>query len=100
MPATAAPARTDRLLSEAELAAFHATGVVRLGRVVDDGELEVLRGRIDGIMLGQVPFAGMMQLDSDSGRYGDMPAQTAGHKGATLAYRKIEGLEADPLFLA
>jgi len=91
----AAPHFTDR-----QLADFHATGVVRLGRVIDDGEVAGLRQRIDDIMLGKQAFAGMMQLDSDSGHYGDMPAQTAGHKGATLNYRKIEGLEADPLFLA
>ena len=91
----AAPHFTDR-----QLADFHATGVVRLGGVIDDSELAALRQRIDDIMLGKKTFAGMMQLDSDSGNYGDMPAQSAGHKGATLNYRKIEGLEADPLFLA
>lgn len=97
MPTLAA---TAPHFTDAQLAAFHATGVVRLGRVIDDSELAGLRQRIDAIMLGEVPFTGMMQLDSDTGNYGDMPAQTAGHKGATLAYRKIEGLETDPRFLA
>ena len=31
----------------------------------------------------------MMQLDSSTGRYEDAGAQTLGHKGATLAYRKV-----------
>jgi len=97
---TSAPAiRTARDLTDDEEARFHATGVVRLGRVVDDDELAALRGRIDDIMLGRVRYEGMMmQLDSDSGRYDDMPAQTPGFKGATLAYRKIEQLELDPIF--
>jgi hypothetical protein len=90
-----APHFTDQQLAE-----FHATGVVRLGRVISDRELTDLRQRIDDIMLGRQAFSGMMQLDSDTGQYGDIPAQTAGHKGATLNYRKIEGLEADPLFFA
>ena len=86
-------------LSADEEARFHSTGVVRLGRVVADDALAVLRGRIDDIMLGRVRYQGMlMQLDSDNGRYEDMPAQTTGFKGATLAYRKIEQLEQDPVF--
>jgi hypothetical protein len=100
MSVAAAPAvRTATELSPAEIARFAATGVVRLGRVVDEAELTALRARIDDIMLGRVRYEGMMmQLDSDSGRYEDMPAQTPGFKGATLAYRKIEQLEMDPLF--
>jgi len=87
-------------ITDQQLATFKETGVVRLGQVISTSELEGLRQRIDDIMLGRQPFSGMMQLDSETGQYGDMPAQTAGHKGATLNYRKIEGLEADPLFLA
>jgi hypothetical protein len=100
MPVVAGPiVRTTTELSADELARFEETGVVRLGRVVDDGELAALRTRIDDIMLGRVRYDGMMmQLDSDSGRYEDMPAQTPGFKGATLAYRKIEQLELDPVF--
>ena len=42
----------------------------------------------------------LMQLDGDKSDYGSLPPQTKGHKGPTLAYRKIEQLEYDPLFLA
>lgn len=91
--------RTATELSRDEVERFAATGVVRLGKVVDDDELAALRARIDDIMLGRVRYEGMMmQLDSDSGRYEDMPAQTPGFKGPTLAYRKIEQLELDPVF--
>lgn len=41
----------------------------------------------------------MMQLDSATGSYADAQPQTLGHKGATLAYRKIQNLEDDPVFL-
>lgn len=39
----------------------------------------------------------MMQLDSTTGRYGDVPASSVTFKGATLAYRRIDQLERDPL---
>ena len=81
---------------------FKKQGFVRLGRVVSDEELEGLRLQIDEIMLGKadVPYEKMMmQLDTQTGEYKDMDPQTLGHKGATLAYRKILGLEFDPLFL-
>ena len=57
--------------------------------------------RIDAIMLGTAPLdygKVKMQLDSMQGKR-ELSGQTAGHKGATLEYRKIEGLEFDPLFL-
>ena len=40
----------------------------------------------------------MMQLDSTTGDYDDAGAQTFGHKGATLGYRKIQNLDRDPTF--
>lgn len=87
---------TDR-----QAAAFAEHGVVHLGRVLAAAQLAELRQRIDDIMLGNVRYPDMMmQLDSASGRYEDAPGQTTGFKGASLAYRKIEQLEKDPLFLA
>jgi len=81
---------------------FEGQGYVRLGPVGSDEDLYGLQQRIDEIMMGTaaLPYERvMMQLDSTTGAYEDMPAQTMGHKGATLAYRKIQGLEFDPLFL-
>ena len=89
-------------LPDADWATFRRHGYVRLGPVLDSCELDNLRRRIDEIMLGtaEVPYERMrLQLDSTTGRYEDMPAQTFGHKGATLAYRKIQQLEFDPVFL-
>ena len=89
--------------SDSQWRTFDRDGYLRLGQVVTEAELEGLRLRIDEIMLGRadVPFDRMMmQLDTVTGLYEDMDPQSLGHKGATLAYRKILGLEFDPLYLA
>src|SRR5262245_61594866 len=73
---------------------FETDGYARLGRLLGDDDLTALQLRIDEIMLGQskVDYSRLlMQLDGDS-------EQTQGFKGATLQYRKIQGLEMDPLF--
>ncbi len=88
-------------LTADDLATFHRQGYLRLGRVLDAAALAALQQRIDRIMLGEVRHPGlMMQLDSTTGAYGDLGEQTLGFKGPSLAYRKIEGLERDPLFHA
>jgi hypothetical protein len=80
---------------------FARDGYLRLGRVIPAEALEALCRRIDDIMLGEVRYEGMMmQLDSSSGNYRDVPESSATFKGATLAYRRIDQLERDPLFLA
>ena len=90
-------------LTEEEWGHFSREGYVRLGRVLDNEELVVLGQRIDDIMLGtaNVDYGRtMMQLDSDPEKDGRPGPQSVGHKGATLAYRKIQGLEYDPDYLA
>jgi len=78
--------------------AFQEHGFVRLGRTMDEAQLRQLQERIDGLMLGLVPAAGlMMQLDL-GGAYGAMAEQSVGFKGPSQAYRKIEGLEHDQHF--
>jgi phytanoyl-CoA hydroxylase len=90
-------------LTDAQWAAYEKEGYLSLGKVADDAQLNALRDRIDKIMLGtaDVDYDRMlMQLDTESGRYESLGPQTDGHKGPTLNYRKIEGLELDPLFRA
>jgi hypothetical protein len=90
-------------VSEAEWRQYERDGYLRLGRVLEAEDLAALQQRIDQIMLGEAPVEYdrmLMQLDSSTGNYGEMPPQTKGFKGATLAYRKIQDLELDPLFLA
>lgn len=77
-------------------------GYLRLGKLLEGEALTSLQQRIDDIMLGKadVDYDQMlMQLDSDTGDYADAKAQSKGHKGATLNYRKIQQLEYDPVFL-
>lgn len=93
---------TTTTLTDRQWAEFVERGVLHVGRLVDEDTVQALRTRMDDIMLGTaaVPYDRMlMQLDSDSGKYEDAPAQTKGFKGATLDYRKIQDLEFDPLFL-
>ncbi len=90
-------------LSDEELRQFGEQGFLRLGRVVPLAQIEALGRRIDEIMLGQAAINYdqiMMQLDRVAGDDSGPGPQSKGHKGATLAYRKIQDLELDPLFLA
>ncbi|HLK61117.1 MAG TPA: phytanoyl-CoA dioxygenase family protein, partial [Chthonomonadaceae bacterium] len=78
---------------------FERDGYLRLGHVANADELCALQARIDEIMLGQVRYEGMyFQLDTETGVYADV-GPGGSWAGPTLAYRKIERLEQDPLFL-
>ena len=62
---------------EKERQQFFEQGYLRLGRVVDPATIQALCDRIDDIMMGTIRYEGMpMQLDSTSGDYGDVPAQS------------------------
>lgn len=90
-------------LSEEQWEFYEENGYLELGKVLPDDELSALQTRLDDIMLGRadVDYDRMlMQLDSETGRYEDAGEQSNGWKGATLAYRKIQNLEHDPLFRA
>ncbi|HLK55182.1 MAG TPA: phytanoyl-CoA dioxygenase family protein [Chthonomonadaceae bacterium] len=87
------------MLSEKAWEQFADEGYLRLGQVATDDQLEALQTRMDDIMLGRVRYSGMFfQLDTDTGKYGDVGAGGA-WAGPTLNYRKIQTLERDPLFL-
>lgn len=89
------------MISDADWQTFEAQGYLNLGRVLSDEDLAALQRRIDDIMLGRARIDYerlLMQLDSTTGEYSDAGEQTKGHKGATLAYRKIQNLEEDDLF--
>jgi hypothetical protein len=79
---------------------YTEVGFARLGKVLDDEAREALCARADAIMLGRSPDAGFFfQHDSATGRYTDLEHRK-GWTGPSLAYRKIEKLERDPLFFA
>jgi phytanoyl-CoA hydroxylase len=93
----------DKWITDEQWADYERDGFLKLGKLLSDDELRALQTHIDDIMLGRANVDYdriLMQLDSTTGKYGDAPPQTKGHKGATLAYRKIQDLEFDPLFLA
>ncbi len=80
---------------------FEDDGYLILGKTLTDEDLRLLQRRIDDIMLGKAELDYdrlLMQLDSSTGEYKDAPEQTNGFKGETLAYRKIQNLEHDPVF--
>jgi polysaccharide pyruvyl transferase WcaK-like protein len=77
-------------------------GYLRLGRIVNDDELAALQERVDSIMLGHVRLRSLQtQLDT-GGAYDELPDPVSGLQASapTLAYRKVQGLEGDPLFLS
>lgn len=81
---------------------FQEQGYVILGRA-DMDQIAALQQRIDDIMLGTADIdydQVMMQLDRSDGPESGPGPQSRGHKDATLAYRKIQDLELDPLFLS
>jgi len=86
----------DRL-SEDQWSEYQRQGYLRLGPVLDASELAALQRRIDAIMLGEVHYPSLQyQLDT-GGAYEALPDPDARGAGATLNYRKLQGLEADPL---
>jgi len=97
------PSISNSLITEKQWKHYEEEGYVNLGQLLSDEELQSLQQRIDDIMLGKAAVDYdhmMMQLDSASGKYEEAGQQTAGFKGATKNYRKIEQLEHDALFLS
>jgi polysaccharide pyruvyl transferase WcaK-like protein len=98
---TAAARQTPRdLPGEEQWREYANRGYLHLGRVLDELELAALQQRIDAIMLGEVRLPCLAtQLDT-GGAYDEPPDPAAGLVKPSLAYRKVQGLEGDPLFLA
>ena len=91
------------LISDEQWQQYEQNGYLKLGKPLSSAELSALQERINAIMQGtaEIDYDRMlMQLDSTTGKYNDAGAQSKGWKGATLAYRKIQDLELDPLFLS
>lgn len=73
-------------------------GYLELGRVLDDGQLETLRTRVDDLALGRAhnPHV-VFQLDT-GGAYDALPDAVGSLEQPTLLYRKVQGLEHDDDF--
>ncbi|MFL5319841.1 MAG: phytanoyl-CoA dioxygenase family protein [Myxococcaceae bacterium] len=73
-------------------------GYARLGPVLSDEGIFLLRERAEELMLGKVVYPGLFfQLDAESGQYKDAPLGL-GWQGPSLSYRKLEKLEKDERF--
>src|SRR5262245_29951211 len=89
------------MLSNQQLAQFEREGYLGLGQVAAAEQVAELQERIDDLMLGRAPNAGIwFQLDSETGAYDQLRFGDGSWSGETLSYRKIERLDRDPLFLA
>ncbi len=76
-------------------------GYLRLGGLLSAADLDVLRQRADDIMLGTVTYEGMtFERDSETGEYADRVPKSRRHEVSTLAYRRIDRMDLDPLYLA
>jgi phytanoyl-CoA hydroxylase len=88
------------MITDAQWSSFEKDGYLVLGKVLSDEDLKSLQNRIDDIMMGRADVDYdrlLMQLDSETGEYQDAPEQSNGFKKSTLAYRKIQNLEHDPV---
>lgn len=89
------------MLTSVQMQEFEEQGFVRLGQVATGAEVEAMRRRIDAIMLGEAPRDGIwFQLDQSQGSYETLKVGNGGFAGPSLNYRKIQGLENDPVFSA
>jgi polysaccharide pyruvyl transferase WcaK-like protein len=91
--------KVTRTISEEKWQQFERDGYLLLGRLVDDGQLAALQQRIDDLMLGRVRYPSLQSQLDTGGRYEDLPDPVTGLTVPTLAYRKLQGLEIDPLVL-
>ncbi|MQA30641.1 MAG: hypothetical protein GEU82_12530, partial [Luteitalea sp.] len=89
----------SNILTDEQWRQYDQQGYLRLGSMFGASHLDKLRQRLDDIMLGQVRNPALQfQLDT-GGRYEDLPDPVAELATATLKYRKVQGLESDPLVL-
>src|ERR1700722_15507131 len=87
------------MLGENSWEDFSRQGFLHLGSVLTVEEVNALKKRADDLALGivQNPYV-LMQQDT-GGAYDDLPAAVRHFQEGTRFYRKIQGLENDPLFL-
>ena len=86
------------MLSEQQWSDYARDGFLHLGRVLEPAEVAALCARADDLALGRVQNPAIeMQLDT-GGVYEELPGAVRAFEQGTLRYRKLQGLEADPLF--
>src|ERR1700730_5860489 len=87
------------MLGENSWEDFSRQGFLHLGSVLTVEEVEALKKRADDLAMGIVQNPKVqMHLDT-GGAYDKLPAAVSHFPEGTRLYRKIQGLENDPLFL-
>jgi len=100
--------KTADHITEAQWSEFWRVGYVKLGKTLSNTELDLLKQRVEDIMLGKVLYGDnlLMQLDPGGDQYASSIENFSGRgfKVPTLEYRKVGeagcGLECDDLFHA
>ena len=86
------------MLTESQWSDYLRDGYLRLGPVLSPAEVEALCARADELALGRRTFPELeLQLDT-GGDYEQLPGAVHAFERGTLLYRKIQGLQNDPLF--
>lgn len=84
-------------LSDDDWYRYDREGYLRLGAVLDEEQLEVLRQRADDLATGLVRNEAVVSQPDTGGDYEALPGVAEGALG-TLRYRKLQGLEHDDRF--
>ena len=86
------------MIDEPQWSDYARDGYLHLGRVLEPAEVEALCARADDLALGKVHNPSIeMQLDT-GGIYEELPGAVRAFEQGTLRYRKLQGLQTDPLF--
>lgn len=86
------------MLTESQWSDYLRDGYLRLGPVLSPEEVEALCARADELALGRRTFPELeLQLDT-GGDYEQLAGAVHAFESGTLRYRKIQGLQHDPLF--
>ena len=92
---------SEKTFIESQHEHFESHGYVRLGMLLDQSDLQLLRDRIDALMLGQITNENIaFQLDSNDGEASGVGKRSYGLSKKTLAHRRIDELHNDNLFLS
>lgn len=86
-------------LTEQQWNEYSHKGYLRLGKILDQQNIDALCQRADDLASGKIHNPALqIQLDT-GGSYEQLPEAQHGSISQDLLYRKIQGLEKDSLFI-
>lgn len=91
-------AEETAMLTESQWSDYLRDGYLRLGPVLSPEEVAVLCARADELALGSRTFPELELQPDTGGDYEQLPGAVHAFERGTLLYRKIQGLQHDPLF--